>query len=92
MGFLFKVLVIFAVIYMALTFVGRFFFGTKRKPQSSPYGRQSNQPEKEPETQEERILDYQRKSFEKTDAIDVDFEEIKENEWSFSNAYDNFPA
>lgn len=80
MGFLFKVLLIFAIIYMVISFIGRLLFGTKRKSQASPYSRHSSQQQKEPETQEERILDYQRKSFEKTDAVDVEFEEIKEKE------------
>lgn len=80
MGFLFKVLLIFAVIYMALSFLGRILFGTKRKPQVSPYSRNSQQQQKEPETQEDRILDYQKKSFETTDAVDVEFEEIKQKD------------
>lgn len=80
MGFLFKVLLIFAIIYMVISFVGRMLFGTKRKPQAGPYSRHSRQQQKEPETQEDRILDYQRKSFEKTDAVDVEFEEIKEKD------------
>ena len=76
MGFIFKVLIFFVVIYMIINFFTRFFFGTRRKPTSKPYG-QSRQPEKEPESQEERILDYQKKSFEVADAQDVEFEEIK---------------
>ncbi|MDO5665308.1 MAG: hypothetical protein Q4G63_08645 [Bacteroidia bacterium] len=80
MGFLFKVLLIFAVIYMAISFLGRILFGTKRRSQASPYSRHEQQQPKEPETQEDRILDYQKKSFEKTDAIDVEFEEIKQKE------------
>ena len=69
MGFLIKVLLVFAVIYMVIT---------KRKPQASPYNRHSQQQKNEPETQEDRILDYQKKSFETTDVIDVEFEEIKQ--------------
>ena len=80
MGFLFKVLLIFAVIYMVISFLGRALFGTRKKPQASPYSRQSQQQPKEPETQEDRILDYQKKSFEKTDAVDVEFEEIKQKD------------
>ena len=80
MGFLIKVLLVFAVIYMVINFLGRALFGTKRKPQASPYSRHSQQQQNEPETQEERILDYQKKSFETTDAIDVEFEEIKQKE------------
>ena len=80
MGFLFKVLLIFAVIYMVISFLGRILFGTRRKPQASPYSRHSQQQQKEPETQEDRILDYQRKSFEKTDAVQLEFEEIKQRD------------
>ncbi|MPM33951.1 hypothetical protein SDC9_80532 [bioreactor metagenome] len=80
MGYLFKVLLVFAVIYMVINFLGRALFGTRRKPQANPYNRQSQQPQNEPETQEDRILDYQKKSFETTDAIDVEFEEIKQKE------------
>jgi hypothetical protein len=38
--------------------------------------RRQNSPKKT-ETQEERIMDYQKKSFEATQVEDVDFEEIK---------------
>lgn len=78
MGFLFKVLLFFAIIYLIINFLGRFLFGMRQKPQSGPYNRQSQQ--KEPESQEERILDYQKKSFESSDAVDVDFEEVKKEE------------
>lgn len=80
MGFLIKVLLVFAVIYMVINFLGRILFGTKRKPQASPYNRHSQQQKNEPETQEDRILDYQKKSFETTDAVDVEFEEIKQKD------------
>ncbi len=80
MGFLIKVLLVFAVIYMAINFLGRALFGTQRKPQAGPYSRHARQQQHEPETQEERILDYQKKSFETTDAVDVEFEEIKQED------------
>ena len=80
MGFLIKVLLVFAVIYMVINFLGRALFGTRQKPQSNPHSRHSQQQQNEPETQEARILDYQKKSFETTDAIDVEFEEIKQKE------------
>ena len=79
MGFLIKVLLVFAVIYMVINFLGRALFGTKRKPQASPYSRHSQQQQNEPETQEERILDYQRKSFDSEEAEDADFIEVKDN-------------
>lgn len=78
MGRFFIFLLVFAVIYMAINFLGRALFGTKRKPQANSYSRHSQQQQNESETQEERILDYQKKSFEATDAIDVEFEEIKQ--------------
>lgn len=79
MGFLFKVLLIFTVIYMVISFLGRALFGTKRKANANPY-RQPQQQEKALETQEERILEYQKKNFESTDAVDVEFEETKRKE------------
>ena len=80
MGFLIKVLLIFSIIYMIFNFLGCAIFGTRRKPRNNPYSRYRNQPKSEPERQEERILDYQKRSFETAEAIDVDFEEIKEND------------
>lgn len=80
MGFIIRVLIVFAIIYFAISLLGRILFGVRRKPQANHYSRQSKSSEKEPESQEERILDYQRKSFEASDAVDVDFEEIKGKE------------
>jgi hypothetical protein len=39
--------------------------------------RQRQNPPKKTETQEDRIIDYQKKSFEATQVEDVDFEEIR---------------
>ncbi|MDO5522880.1 MAG: hypothetical protein Q4G48_02415 [Bacteroidia bacterium] len=77
---MFKFLLILAIIYLAFNFLNRFLFGTRRKTHGNPYRQSRPQQEKTPETQEDRILDYQRKSFEKTDAVDVEFEEIKQKE------------
>lgn len=76
---MFKFLLILAIIYLIFTFVNRFLFGTRRKAQSNPFGQSRTQQGKTPETQEERILEYQKKNFESSDAVDVEFEEIKDN-------------
>lgn len=78
MGFLVKFILLFTIIYFLLKAISRWLIGARgfNRRASSPYG-QSREAQKEPETQEERILDYQRKSFESADAVDVEFEEIK---------------
>lgn len=81
MGFI-KALLFFIVIYWAIKLLFRVLLGSvyKRSRFESENGKETKQPEKTPETQEDRILDYQRKNFEATDAVDVDFEEIKLDE------------
>ncbi len=82
MGFLVKFILLFMAIYFLLKAVSRWLMnarGFNRRTSSWPYG-QAREAQKEPETQEERILDYQRKSFESADAVDVEFEEIKQKE------------
>lgn len=74
MGFLIKFLLVFVVIYFLLKGFVRFLFG-KRARQTSP--RQPQRPE-QAETQEERIIEYQKKTFEISEAEDVEFVEIKE--------------
>lgn len=76
---MFKFLLILAVIYLVFVFVNRALFGTRRKTPNRSYG-ETRQTKKTPENQEERILEYQKKNFESSDAEDVDFEEIKHND------------
>lgn len=80
MGFLVKFILLFTIIYFLLKAISRWVIGAHGfNRRTSPYG-QSREAQKEPETQEERILDYQKKSFEAADAVDVEFEEIKQKE------------
>jgi hypothetical protein len=54
-----------------------FFRGTSGRPTSSYHNQQRYNASKKPETQEDRIVEYQRKSFLKDEAEDVEFEEVK---------------
>lgn len=68
------------ILLLGMRTVGRilgFFFG-KRTP-SSFYNNTHKKEPQEPETQEERIISYQKKEFETTKAEDVDFVEIKDD-------------
>ncbi len=78
MGFLIKFLLVFMVIYFLLKGFVSFLLG-KRGKQTSP--RQPQRPEQsnQPVTQEKRIIEYQKKTFEISEAEDVDFVEIKGN-------------
>lgn len=75
-----KFLLFVAIIFILLRAFTRWFANWGRRATSNYSQQQREQAQKEPETQEERILDYQRKSFEATDAHDVEFEEIKGSE------------
>jgi hypothetical protein len=48
-----------------------------RKQRSYSRQQSSQQPNPQPESQEDRILEYQKKNFEATDVEDADFEELK---------------
>lgn len=81
MGFLIKFFLFFIFIYLLLKGLAAFITGGKRSGKSTSYYRQQRQrPEqpKQPETQEDRIIEYQKKSFESTEAEDADFIEIKD--------------
>ncbi|HBG42221.1 hypothetical protein [Limibacterium fermenti] len=81
MGFILKIILFFIVI----SFLFRAFFAwvshIAGKKSTPPGTRQQSRPSpSEPETQEERIISYQKKSFETTEAEDVDFVEIKDRD------------
>ncbi len=83
MGFLIKIGVVFLVFYLLFRFLVRFFLGNIQKRNYDYRSRGTNNQraqnqEKKTETQEERILEYQKRSFESADAYDVEFEEIKD--------------
>ncbi|MDR1516688.1 MAG: DUF4834 family protein [Dysgonamonadaceae bacterium] len=54
----------------------RAFFGFGTSPKNAYQSKRQTQTQ-EPETQEDRIISYQKKSFESSPAEDVDFEEVK---------------
>ena len=86
MGFLLKIVAIFLFFYFLFRFLLRFFLGAGQRRGynyrqwggTNTRNQQPHHQPKDPETQEERILEYQKKSFESADAHDVEFEEIKD--------------
>ncbi len=78
MGVLIKFVLVFVAIYLLLKGFVRFLFG-KRAGQSSPFQQQRTEEPGQPETQEDRIIEYQKKTFESSDAEDVEFVEIKDH-------------
>ncbi|MDD4777061.1 MAG: hypothetical protein PHV53_02115 [Fermentimonas sp.] len=81
MGFLIKFFLVFVFIYLLLKGLLAFIVGGKRSgTTTNRYRQQRPRPEqpKQPETQEDRIIEYQKKSFESTEAEDADFIEIKD--------------
>jgi hypothetical protein len=79
MGFLFKFFLGFMVVYFLLRALAAFLIGKRRRQPSNNYQRQRPQQPKQPETQHERIIEYQKKDFESSDIEDADFEEVKDN-------------
>lgn len=81
MGFIFRLIlfiIIFSWVLRALRrLVFRRFYNKHFNQRGESSFNSSQQQENKPETQEDRILDYQRKRFESTDVEDADFEEIK---------------
>ncbi|MEA4918595.1 hypothetical protein [Proteiniphilum sp.] len=77
MGFLIKFLLGFMVVYFLLRSVAAFLIG-KRGKQSPNYRQQRTQQTKQPDNQQDRIIEYQKKKFESSDVEDVDFVELKD--------------
>lgn len=77
MGFLIKFLLFFVVAYLLMKGFVAFFTG-KRNGQSATNRQTSQSQPKKPENQEDRIIEYQKKTFEKSEAEDVEFTEIKQ--------------
>lgn len=75
---LFSIILLIITFYLTFKLLKRLFIGWIFRTHTNNH-RQEEQKQKTPETQEDRILEYQKKSFEKTDAEDVEFEEIKTN-------------
>ena len=77
MGFLIKFFLFFTAAYMLMKAFAGFLSG-KRNKQTPPRSQQHAAQSKQPETQEERIIEYQKKTFASSDAEDVDFVEVKD--------------
>jgi len=80
MGKILWILLIFGIFIFVMRLIGRFiafFRGNTGRPASSYYQQRQQNTYKKPETQEDRIMGYQKKSFETTEVEDVEFEEIK---------------
>jgi len=78
MGFLIKFILVFVVIYLLMKgFIG-FLLGKKTR-QSSTFQQNRREQPKQTDTQEDRIIEYQKKTFESSDAEDVEFVEIKDH-------------
>ena len=78
MGFLIKFLLGFIVVYFLLKSVAAFLMG-KRGRQSSNYQQQRAKQTKQPENQQDRIIEYQKKNFESSEIVDADFVEVKDS-------------
>lgn len=76
-------LILFVIVFSWILKIVRrliaFFFYKKNFNQNNnnPHNRAPQQERKVPETQEDRILEFQRKNFESTEVEDADFEEVK---------------
>ena len=85
MGYIFKFILFVIVFSWIIRALRRIIFGMfyKRKfnqynnQYNNQHNRQQQEKKKAPETQEDRILDFQRKKFESTDIVDADYEEVK---------------
>jgi hypothetical protein len=78
MGFLIKFILVFVAIYLLMKgFIG-FLLG-KKTGQSSTFQQNRREQPKQTDRQEERIIEYQKKTFESSDAEDVEFVEIKDH-------------
>lgn len=69
------------VVYFLLKAFTAFLMG-KRGRQSPNQRQQRTQQAKQPDNQQERIIEYQKKNFESSDAEDVDFVEVKDKSQS----------
>ncbi len=86
MGFLLRFILTFVFIYLLIRGILNFLTFSSRYRRKNPYNhKQQNQRTKQngqPETQEDRIIEYQKKSFESSDVEDADFVEIKDHDRS----------
>lgn len=73
---LFILFLLIIIFYLIFKLLKRLFIGWLFSTHTNNHRQEEPKP-KTPENQEDRILEYQKKSFEKTDVEDVEFEEIK---------------
>ncbi|SDZ82119.1 hypothetical protein SAMN05216331_10574 [Porphyromonadaceae bacterium KH3R12] len=66
------------VVYFLLKAVAAFLMG-KRGRQTSNFRQQRVQQDKQPENQQDRIIEYQKKKFESSEIEDADFVEVKDS-------------
>lgn len=66
------------VVYFLLKAVAAFLMG-KRGRQTSNFRQQRAQQNKQPENQQDRIIEYQKKKFESSEIEDADFVEVKDS-------------
>ncbi|SCD19418.1 hypothetical protein PSM36_0588 [Proteiniphilum saccharofermentans] len=66
------------VVYFLLKAVAAFLMG-KRGRQTSNFRQQRAQQDKQPENQQDRIIEYQKKKFESSEIEDADFVEVKDS-------------
>lgn len=78
MGFFISIILLIVIFYLTIKLLKRLFIGWLFRAHTNSHRQEESKP-KTPESQEDRILEYHKKSFEKTDAEDVEFEEIKTN-------------
>ncbi|MDR2816849.1 MAG: hypothetical protein LBB62_09145 [Proteiniphilum sp.] len=78
MGLLFKFLLGFMAVYFLLKSFAAFLTG-KREKQTSGYQRKRAQQPKQPESQQDRIIEYRKKNFKSSEIRDADFVEIKDD-------------
>lgn len=76
--FLFFLILSFIIIRSVFFILFRILGGKRFNAKNRRYRQRPNRP-KQPETQDERIIEYQKKSFESTEVEDADFIEIKDD-------------
>ena len=80
MGFIIRFILFVVVFSWIIRALRRLIFGMFYKRKFNQYNNQQSraqQEKKTPETQQDRILDFQRKKFETTEVEDAEYEEIR---------------
>jgi hypothetical protein len=80
MGFLIKFFLFFIAAYLLMKGFVAFLMGKRSGHPTAADRHSSSRQPRQPETQEDRIIEYQKKTFEKSEAEDVEFVEIKKKE------------